>query len=518
MSGISIIPYKDFNDIYQYKQIWKLVGEGSYGRIFLAKDNMVVKMGEVSSLLTELNILAQLTHPNIIKPVLATYSSEKDMYYSMSLGKSIDINKMSDEDIRIYAYNMLSALKLLHSSGFVHYDIKQNNTLLFDGVAKLIDFGLATTCRLQEGKYLCDGSGITASYRPPNHLLFPNYLYLNRQDDDIFSLGKTLECLIHKKDVIYNNLPLYDSNEARFELIYKMLSDNRPPASELLKLKYFEGINLDNTGMKFIPQIPSKNQLKRVSENAFYILMDKMFDYASKNNILLENFFILIHNIHRSMYMLDSLEVEEGRFWILSHLAIIELKNKEKTFKKIVNVVFPSLNGRLNIFFDLVNHLQCVLYPETLWDRASNLNDVSKYLQQIIKYNYINYELPITEEKCNIHLPVSYILDKWKPIMKTKSLKEISEMELNFDFDCLNLTNIIAIEKITKVYNSIRDKAMKLKSKKDILEYFSDTDFILPILYNNKEIFKNDKEFYNKLIDGIKGDIILESIYDSLLK
>ncbi len=53
-------------------------------------------------------------------------------------------NKLTDDHIQFFIYQMLSALKYLHSANVMHRDLKPSNLLLnSDCTLKLCDFGLA---------------------------------------------------------------------------------------------------------------------------------------------------------------------------------------------------------------------------------------------------------------------------------------------------------------------------------------------------------------------------------------
>jgi calcium-dependent protein kinase len=101
----------------------------------------------------ELEILASLDHPNIIK-FHETYQDERYVYILMEhcsggelLEKLIQKKSLKEKDAAKVIYSLLSALNYLHKKRICHRDLKLEN-LLFkdkseDPPLKMIDFGLS---------------------------------------------------------------------------------------------------------------------------------------------------------------------------------------------------------------------------------------------------------------------------------------------------------------------------------------------------------------------------------------
>ncbi|MEI8124963.1 MAG: protein kinase [Parachlamydiaceae bacterium] len=113
---------------------------------------MAVKVHDaVEAALKELETLASLDHPNIIK-VLAMRG--KEMYLELgnkslkSIWTETDIAKMpTHQEIRSILEQIADAVNYMHEKNTVHRDLKPDNIVLFgegDMHIKLIDFGLAT--------------------------------------------------------------------------------------------------------------------------------------------------------------------------------------------------------------------------------------------------------------------------------------------------------------------------------------------------------------------------------------
>eukprot|EP01024_Parvocaulis_polyphysoides_P013925 TRINITY_DN1553_c0_g1_i8.p1 TRINITY_DN1553_c0_g1~~TRINITY_DN1553_c0_g1_i8.p1 ORF type:complete len:248 (-),score=34.10 TRINITY_DN1553_c0_g1_i8:299-1042(-) len=92
---------------------------------------------------------------------------------------------LSKYQVKIFQYQMLQALKYLHSKNTIHRDIKPDNILInTDGTVKLSDFGLSRTLGLPI-KTLTPNV-VTQWYRPPELLLgSKNY----NTSIDIWSMG-----------------------------------------------------------------------------------------------------------------------------------------------------------------------------------------------------------------------------------------------------------------------------------------------------------------------------------------
>ncbi|XP_072547619.1 serine/threonine-protein kinase DCLK1b isoform X3 [Salminus brasiliensis] len=111
--------------------------------------------GKEHMIQNEVSILRRVKHPNIVLLIeeMDTYS---ELYLVMELVKGGDLfdaitstNKYTERDASGMLYNLVSAIKYLHSLNVVHRDIKPENLLVYehqDGSKslKLGDFGLAT--------------------------------------------------------------------------------------------------------------------------------------------------------------------------------------------------------------------------------------------------------------------------------------------------------------------------------------------------------------------------------------
>jgi mitogen-activated protein kinase 1/3 len=132
-------------------------------------------------ILWEVRLLRQLQHENLIGLVDLLLPSEQcaagqgDLYLVMPLLES-DLHKiissgqpLSDQHVQFFVYQVLLALKYLHSAGVIHRDVKPSNIRLnSDCCVKLADFGLARPHESAGGltEYV-----VTRWYRAPEVML-----------------------------------------------------------------------------------------------------------------------------------------------------------------------------------------------------------------------------------------------------------------------------------------------------------------------------------------------------------
>lgn len=147
---------------------------------------------------TEISILQNLSHPNIIKFLDAfEYKEFTVLITPFATGGSLFTNIKNnyvcgfpEETVRDYLGQMLETVLYLHRALIIHRDIKLENFLIFKELAGtsrivMIDFGLAK--QLKYPDELCDEKSGTCFYIPPE--IISKKPYTNKVD--IWSLGVT---------------------------------------------------------------------------------------------------------------------------------------------------------------------------------------------------------------------------------------------------------------------------------------------------------------------------------------
>lgn len=181
---------KPFSDCYQ---MLRELGSGQFGKVYLAENQLTgerraVKviskksetLREKSKFISEVEILARLNHPNIIR-IYEMFEDEKKYYVVSELctgGELFDFitqqGHLSEDMAAEIMRQLLSAVAYCHESHIVHRDLKPENLLLdsppvedHSCTIKLIDFG--TSCLYTDNHHMRQRLG-TAYYIAPEVL------------------------------------------------------------------------------------------------------------------------------------------------------------------------------------------------------------------------------------------------------------------------------------------------------------------------------------------------------------
>jgi len=187
----------------RYKVIREL-GEGSFGKVFLAKDEKLSRLvaikvakktvkeqDRLKSFFEEARVLASLDHPHIV-PIYDVGNSDIEGVFfvskfidGVSLAQKIKHGGCSVDDAVTMIFLVAEALGHAHEKGVVHRDIKPDNILIDQmGKPHVADFGLALKV-----EFLNTNSGFngTPAYMSPEQAGGKGYQVDCRSD--IFSLG-----------------------------------------------------------------------------------------------------------------------------------------------------------------------------------------------------------------------------------------------------------------------------------------------------------------------------------------
>jgi calcium-dependent protein kinase len=257
-----------------------VLGSGSFGCVYEAKNTTfgnkvamkVIKKDKENELdeqeiRNEINILKQLSHPNIVK-IYEFYISENHYYIITEFCKEGELfsyikNKYSERQLAVLFYQVFSGLWYLHENKIIHRDIKLEN-IMIDGKekdkttgeelfwAKIIDFG---TAKLFE-KNKKEKDVVGSSYYIAPEVLKQNY----NEKCDTWSVGVILYMTLvgrapfdgkDDEEIIYRiNSVDYNKNEPRLvkhspevrDLVSHLLDKNierRYSAKEALNHPWF---------------------------------------------------------------------------------------------------------------------------------------------------------------------------------------------------------------------------------------------------------------------------------------
>ncbi|XP_011628962.1 3-phosphoinositide-dependent protein kinase 2 isoform X1 [Amborella trichopoda] len=272
-------------------ELGKLYGVGSYSKVVKAKKKdtrqiyalkimdkkFITKENKIAYVKMERIVLDQLDHPGIIR-LYFTFQDTYSLYMALEScdgGELFDQitrkRRLTEDETRFYAAEVVDALEYLHGVGLIHRDIKPENLLLTaEGHIKIADFGSVKPMKDSQINVLptsnekaCTFVG-TAAYVPPEVLNSAPATIGN----DLWALGCTLyqmlsgnspfqdgsEWLIFQRIISRDfQFPDYFSAEAR-DIIDKLLDIDpmkRPGAgpggyTALKRHPFFKGVDWNN--------------------------------------------------------------------------------------------------------------------------------------------------------------------------------------------------------------------------------------------------------------------------------
>uniref|UniRef100_A0A7N0UKP5 non-specific serine/threonine protein kinase n=1 Tax=Kalanchoe fedtschenkoi TaxID=63787 RepID=A0A7N0UKP5_KALFE len=300
-------PQENFN--IQNFELGKIYGVGSYSKVIRAKKKdtgviyalkimdkkFILKENKTAYVKMERIVLDQLNHPGIVQ-LCFTFQDTFSIYMGLESCEGGELfdqitrkGRLSEEEARFYAAEVVDALEYIHSMGLIHRDIKPENLLLTsDGHIKIADFGsvkpmedsnITVLPNAASDDKACTFVG-TAAYVPPEVLNSSPATFSN----DLWALGCTLyqmlsgtppfkdasEWLIFQRIIARDlRFPNYFSDDAK-NLIDRLLDKDpirRPGAGPdgydaLKKHPFFNGVNWK----KLRSQVPPKLALDPKSE------------------------------------------------------------------------------------------------------------------------------------------------------------------------------------------------------------------------------------------------------------
>eukprot|EP00611_Tribonema_gayanum_P019733 TRINITY_DN3474_c1_g1_i1.p1 TRINITY_DN3474_c1_g1~~TRINITY_DN3474_c1_g1_i1.p1 ORF type:complete len:450 (-),score=158.10 TRINITY_DN3474_c1_g1_i1:463-1812(-) len=236
----------DFELDVKYEMI-KPIGHGAYGVVISAinhENNSKVAVKKIPGafedlidakrIVREIRLLRHFNHENVIKIVdilpPPSLNDFEDVYIISELMET-DLHrviysrqKLTDEHIQYFLYQLLCALKYIHSASVLHRDLKPSNVLLNANCdLKLCDFGLSRGVTGEHDTVDLTEYVVTRWYRAPEIMLsVQNY----NEAIDVWSVGCIFGEMLGRK-------PLFPGNDYihQLKLITKLIG--KPAEADL---------------------------------------------------------------------------------------------------------------------------------------------------------------------------------------------------------------------------------------------------------------------------------------------
>ncbi|KAI9585406.1 mitogen-activated protein kinase ERK-A [Glossina fuscipes] len=275
------------------------IGEGAYGMVVSALDTLTstkVAIKKISPFehqtycqrtLREIKILTRFRHENIIdiRDILRVDSIEqmRDVYIvqclmETDLYKLLKTQRLSNDHICYFLYQILRGLKYIHSANVLHRDLKPSNLLLNTSCdLKICDFGLA---RVADPEH--DHTGFLTEYVATRWYRAPEIMLNSKgytKSIDIWSVG----CILAE---MLSNRPIFPGKHYLDQLNH-ILSVLGSPSKEDLECIINEKARNYLESLPFKPKVPWSRLFPNADPLALDLL-DKMLTFNPHNRILVE--------------------------------------------------------------------------------------------------------------------------------------------------------------------------------------------------------------------------------------
>lgn len=261
------------------KEEWVKVAIKKIGKAF--EDNIDAKR-----ILREVKLLRHFNHPNVSKMVDLRRSPGSvfdDLYIVLEfmetdLHKIIySKNKLSDEHIQYFVYQILRGMKYIHSAGVLHRDLKPSNILLNSTcMLKICDFGLARGV-VTDDNYELTEYVVTRWYRAPE-------VMCSCQDYDVKIDVWSIGCIMAE---LHGRKPLFPGEDyiKQMNLIFGVLGTPQQKDWKFINntkaLDYIKGL-------KAKPKVPFDKIYPAASEHAVS-LMNAMLEFNPTERISIDD-------------------------------------------------------------------------------------------------------------------------------------------------------------------------------------------------------------------------------------
>lgn len=539
------LPSNCFSSHYK---ILSFLGEGSYGKVFKAREistGRVIAVKKMSigdsqskynKIIKEINLLKSLDHPNIVK-YYDFFQEEEYIYLMMeylegcTLKQYIKNNEnISEDNARIIIKQLLTALSYLHyTCDICHRDVKPENIMFKEkndiNHLKLLDFGLSLDSF--ESKKHLENCG-TLVYMAPE-LLINNIKYT--KGVDVWSVGIILYMLLMK-----GKNPFYNKGDSR-ETIIKNIRNNNVIFS-------FDNDNLNQIskmGKDLINKLLKKNPLYRytirsalehpwitlnkfdkipltiydkanIDENVerlkLFLLVAIFLNYSKKDNLFMNDNpnDKKISNNFEDVSDDTNLDYENGNISKNKKVkSMKQIRNRKKFDMKEYEKMVKNSNKIYHLKF--IEDREIMFNPKlSSKNNVKNINDLSSIIKRI-KQNQ-------SKEDCStMFLENSTIRKKSKNfdyLQKSSSNKKLLFSDEQKNSETLEQPNYSKMKTPFKLKNSFLDTSRTNIQKTKLKRRFS----AIPKVLNKGN---NEEYIWNKMTKREKGTSIIRNLKNNNL-
>jgi len=298
VNGVEEVHGQPFEVGPRYENL-SYIGEGAYGMVVSALDTITKERVAIKKIspfehqtfcqrtLREIKILSRFRHENIINIQAIIRSPNidqmKDIYIvqclmETDLYKLLKSQRLSNDHICYFVYQILRGLKYIHSANVLHRDLKPSNLLLNTTCdLKICDFGLA---RVSDPEH--DHTGYLTEYVATRWYRAPEIMLNSKgytKAIDVWSVG----CILAE---MLNNRPLFPGKHY-LDQLNLILDKLGSPSQEDLQCI------INEKARSYLLSLPQKikqpwNRLFPNADNRALDLLDKMLTFNPNKRIGIE--------------------------------------------------------------------------------------------------------------------------------------------------------------------------------------------------------------------------------------
>ena len=538
------LPSNCFSSHYK---ILSFLGEGSYGKVFKAREistGRVIAVKKMSigdsqskynKIIKEINLLKSLDHPNIVK-YYDFFQEEEYIYLMMeylegcTLKQYIKNNEnISEDNARIIIKQLLTALSYLHyTCDICHRDVKPENIMFKEkndiNHLKLLDFGLSLDSF--ESKKHLENCG-TLVYMAPE--LLNNIKYT--KGVDVWSVGIILYMLLMK-----GKNPFYNKGDSRETIIKNIRNNNVIFSCDNDNLN-----QISKMGKDLINKLLKKNPLYRytirsalehpwITMNKFDKIPLTIYDKANiDENVERLKLFLLVaiflnYSKKDNLFMNDNPNDKKisNNFEDVSDDTNLDYENRNFSKNKKVKSMKQIRNRKkfdMKEYEKMVKNSNKIYHLKFIEDReimfnpklssknnVKNINDLSSIIKRI-KQNQ-------SKEDCStMFLENSTIRKKSKNfdyLQKSSSNKKLLFNDEQKNSETLEQPNYSKMKTPFKLKNSFLDTSRTNIQKTKLKRRFS----AMPKVLNKGN---NEEYIWNKMTKREKGTSIIRNLKNNNL-